>query len=94
MTATLKNFTVYFSKIKDGKILAKREFLKPMVIDFDQQRFYTRQNDIYILATEIRLKTDELLLSATVKDVLNINKILQDNLKVLDSFKSESDKVK
>ena len=83
MNAYLKNFTVYFSRVKAGRLLSKREFLQPMVIDFDQKRLYEHDKELHVLATSIRLKTTALLLSASLKDMLNINKILQDNLKVL-----------
>ena len=84
--AALRNFTVYFSKIKAGSIVAKREFLRPMRIDLNQQRFYTKNRDIHILSTDIRIKTDELLLAASIRDALNVNQILQDNLAVLAEF--------
>lgn len=64
-------------------MLSKREFLQPMVIDFDQKRLYEHEKELHVLSTSIRLKTTALLLSASLKDMLNINKILQDNLKVL-----------
>lgn len=87
--AGLRSFTVYFSKIKEGSIVAKREFLRPMRIDLNLQRFYVKNRDIHILSTDIRLKTDELVLAATINDALNVNQILQDNLAVLAEFQWE-----
>ena len=89
LEAALRSFTVYFSKIKEGSIAAKREFLRPMRIDLNLQKFYIKNRDIYILSTDIRVKTDELVLSASLKDILNVNSILQDNLAVLAEFKGE-----
>lgn len=60
-----------------------------MRIDLNLQRFYVKNRDIYILSTDIRVKTDELVLAASIKDMLNVNKILQDNLAVLAEFKQE-----
>lgn len=60
-----------------------------MRIDLNLQKFYFKNRDIYILSSDIRIKTEELVLAASLKDILNVNKILQDSLKVLAGFKSE-----
>lgn len=90
MNASLKNFTMYFSKVRDGEIMARRQFLQPMLVQFDQKRYYHHQKELNILETYIRAKTTQLVLTASLKDMLSINKIVQDNVKVLAEFSDQN----
>jgi hypothetical protein len=89
MAATLNNLTVYFSRIKNGKMIARREFLQPMSIVFELKRFYHMQKEVHVLSTDIRIKVSEVALTASLKDMLNINKISQDSLAVLAEFQAK-----
>lgn len=94
MAATLQGLTLYFSRIRDGKTVSRREILQPMTVQFDQRRFYHMQKDIHMLETDIRLKTTELLLTASLRDMLNINHILQDSLNTMADFNKDQAETK
>ena len=77
----VKDFSFYFCNIQDLK--NKRFILKPLSLYTVYKQFYGQIKESVYLETEIEGNMEKIIVEASVKDLLLLNKIAQDNLAAL-----------
>lgn len=77
----LNDFTIYFCNILDQK--NKRVILQPLSLKLYFKQLYEKIEKSVFLRSDVDGELDSLIFEASIKDILKINNIAQDNLAVL-----------
>lgn len=77
----ISNFCVYFCNVNELK--NKRYILLPMKVGITLQQHYAKTADVIFLETNADGLVEKVIVECSVRDMLMINKIAQDNIQVL-----------
>lgn len=88
----MSNFSIYFCNLTED-LCNRREILKPIKASLLYSQIYTSVDGTVFLANEIEGDVDNIIFEATIKDLIKLNNITQDNLEALNS-KEKTDEEK
>lgn len=77
----MKDFSFYFCNINDLK--NKRYILLPIKLMLVYQQYYGVTENVVFLETEVDGQLDKIIIECSVRDMLMINGIIQDNLQTM-----------